>query len=100
MSTISKDQVNHIAKLAQIPLKEGEDAMFAEIFSDTIEYINVLNELDTSSTLETYQVTGLVNVYQKGNENMATLPQEDALKNATLVEKKLIGTKGVFENRE
>jgi aspartyl/glutamyl-tRNA(Asn/Gln) amidotransferase C subunit len=100
MRSISKDQVNHIAKLAQIPLKEGEDSMFAEIFSDTIEYINVLNELDTSNTLETYQVTGLVNVYQKGNENMATLSQEDALKNAAIVEKKLIGTKGVFENRE
>jgi len=100
MSSISKEQVKHIAKLAQIPLKDGEDVMFAEIFSDTISSINVLNELDTSSTSETYQVTGLVNVYQKGNENTATLTQENALKNAGIVERGLIGTKGVFEVRE
>lgn len=98
MSTISKEQVQHISKLAQIPLKEGDDSLFAGIFSDTLKTIDVLNELDTSNVAETYQVTGLVNVFQQGSENRATLSQEDALKNAKIVERGLIGTKGVFNS--
>jgi len=97
MSGISKDQLNHIAKLSNLPLKEGEDTKFSKLLSDTISYINVLNELDTSKVQETYQVTGLVNVFQKGDENVATLLQEDATKNANEVSKGLIVTKGVFE---
>lgn len=97
MSSITKDELKHIAKLSNLPLKEGEDAKFSKLLSDTISYVNVLNELDTSKVEETYQVTGLVNVYQKGDENVTTLTQEQALKNAQTVENGLIGTKGVFE---
>ena len=97
MSSITKEDLTHIAKLSNLPLRDGEDEVFSQLLSDTISYVNVLNELDTSTTLETYQVTGLVNVYQKDDENVAMLSQEDALKNAKEVERGLFVTKGVFD---
>jgi len=97
MSTITKEDLNHIAKLSNLPLRDGEDEVFSQLLSDTISYVKVLEELDTSNVNETYQVTGLVNVYQKEDENVATLSQEDALKNANSVEKGLMVTKGVFD---
>ena len=96
MSTVSKKQVEHVSKLANIPLKDGEANKFAEMFSDTLNYVDILKELDTKSTSETYQVTGLSNVYQEGNENEVTLSQSDAIRNAKDKEKGLIVTKGVF----
>lgn len=100
MSTITKDELNHIAKLSNLPLKDGEDEVFSQLLSDTINYVNVLNELDTSSIPETYQVTGLVNVFQKEEENVTTLSQQDALKNGKEIERNLFVTKGVFSNHD
>lgn len=97
MSNISKEQVNHIAKLSQLPLKEGEAEIFSDLLSDTLSYIDILNELDTTSVKETYQVTGLVNIFQKDDENVRTLTQEQALQNAKEIEKGLVVTKGVFD---
>lgn len=97
MTSISKEELKHIAKLSNLPLRDGEDQVFSQLLSDTISYINVLNELDTSNTQETYQVTGLVNVFQKEDENIATLNQKDALKNAKDIERNLFVTKGVFD---
>ena len=97
MEIISKEQVNHIADLAQLPLKKGDDVLFSKLLSDTLSYINILNELNTDNVTETYQVTGLVNIYQKGAENTVTLDQEDALKNAKETKRGLVVTKGVFD---
>ena len=97
MEIISKEQVNHIADLAQLPLKKGDDVLFSKLLSDTLAYINILNELNTDNVTETYQVTGLVNIYQKGAENTVTLDQEDALKNAKETKRGLVVTKGVFD---
>jgi aspartyl-tRNA(Asn)/glutamyl-tRNA(Gln) amidotransferase subunit C len=95
---ITKEQVKHIAKLAKLEVS-GEEERFAELLSDTLDYIEILNELDTSKVSETYQVTGLTNVYQKDDENKATITQKEALSNAKEVKGGLIVTKGVFENR-
>ena len=99
MSKISKDQVKHVADLANIPLVEGEDKVFSKMFSDTLDYINILKELNTKGIEETYQVTGLINVYQKGDENDVTLSQSEALQNAVEKDRGLIVTKGVFSER-
>ena len=69
MNSISKDDLNHIAKLSSLPLKDGEAEKFSKLLSDTISYVNVLNELDTTQVLKTNQVTGLTNVFQKNDEN-------------------------------
>ena len=54
--------VKHVAKLANLPLKPGEEDKFAKQFADTLKTVDVINELDTSKVEPTSQVTGLTNV--------------------------------------
>lgn len=96
MTSITKKEIEHIAKLSSLPLKDSEITKLKNLLSETINYVNVLNELDTSNTKETYQVNNLKNVYQNNIENTCTLSKEDSLKNAKLVEDGLFVSKGVF----
>jgi aspartyl/glutamyl-tRNA(Asn/Gln) amidotransferase C subunit len=96
---ITIDDVKKIAQLSQLEIA-GEEEKFTKLFQDTLDYIQVLNELDTSKTKETYQVTGLSNVFQKDGENTVTLSQDDALQNAKNNGNEinyLFGTKAVLE---
>lgn len=94
--TVSKEQVEKIAKLCKLEVTEAERVVFAELFSETLTHIENLQEIDTSGVQETYQVTGLKNVYQQGKE-AKTLTSEEALKNAPNSEKSLFVTKAVFD---
>ena len=93
---ITKEDVIKIAELAKLDIS-GQEELFASLFSQTIDYIQILEELNTKTTPETYQVTGLTNVFQQGEENRAPLTKEEVLQNAKEVTKGLIATKGVFD---
>jgi aspartyl/glutamyl-tRNA(Asn/Gln) amidotransferase C subunit len=98
MSTkITTDQVKKMAQLCNLNLTDSELEKFSEYFTDTMTHIDVLNELDTSDVTETFQVTGLKNVFMQGESNKATLSKEDALMNAQTVVKGLFATKPVFD---
>lgn len=62
---LSKKEVLHIAKLANLHLTEKEVRKFQRELSDILEYIEVLNELDTKGVKPTSQVTGLENVFRE-----------------------------------
>jgi len=93
---ISEEQVKKIALLADLDI-DGNEKKFSELLSDTLEYVQILNELNTSNVKETYQITGLENVFQKENQNTATLSKEEALSNGNKVENGLFATKPVFD---
>jgi len=59
---LSDKEVQHIAKLARLGLKEGEVSKFAKQLSEILEYTEQLNEVDTENIEPTSQVTGLENV--------------------------------------
>ena len=92
---ITKDDVKKIAELSNLNLSEDEVEKFSRLFTDTLEYMDKLNELDTSEVKETYQVTGLTNVFQE--DGSKTLSQNDALSNAQEVEEGYFATEAVFE---
>lgn len=94
---ITKEQVVKIAELCKLQLSEEEVEKFSKLFSETLQVIDVLNELDTTKVPETYQVNGLTNVFQKDDENVATLTKDEVLKNAKRVEKGLFATEAVFD---
>jgi aspartyl-tRNA(Asn)/glutamyl-tRNA(Gln) amidotransferase subunit C len=94
---ITKEQVVKIAELCKLELTKEEVEKFSKLFSETLKVIAVLDELDTPNVKETYQVNGLMNVFQKDDENVATLTQKEVLKNAKKVEKGLIATDPVFD---
>lgn len=65
MTSLTRDQVLHIAKLARLQLKEEEvDKMTTEL-SSILTYIDVLNELDTENVSPTAQVTGITNAFRE-----------------------------------
>lgn len=59
---LTKDQVLHVAKLARIGLDEKQIQKFQKELSSILDYVEMLNEVDTKGIEPTSQVTGLTNV--------------------------------------
>ena len=82
---VSPDEVRKIAKLANLKLVDNEVDLFAGQFTETVDVINELNEIDTSSVSATYQVTGLSNITREDVvDSSRVLPQDIALREAKL----------------
>lgn len=59
---LTKDQVRHIAKLARLGLSEKELEKFSLQLTDILQYVEILNEVNTEGVEPTSQVTGLQNI--------------------------------------
>lgn len=62
MSSISSEQVEHLAKLARIKLGKSEKESLQTDLSSILKYVEQLNEVDTEKVQPTSQVTDLENV--------------------------------------
>ncbi len=83
--TVTADEVKKIAKLASLRLQPNEVNLFAGQFTETVDVINQLNEIDTSTVSATYQVTGLSNIAREDFvDTSRILPQSVALREAKL----------------
>lgn len=94
---LTLDQVKKVAKLANLPLSSEEEEKYSDQLSKILDYIDQLNQVDTSNTESTFNVTGLNNVMAE-DETIPSLSQEDALLNAPKKKDGMFETKGVFEN--
>ncbi|TAN33083.1 Asp-tRNA(Asn)/Glu-tRNA(Gln) amidotransferase subunit GatC [Patescibacteria group bacterium] len=56
------EEVKNIAKLARIELTPAEEKRHAETISAVLDYMKILNEVDTENIEPTSQVTGLSDV--------------------------------------
>lgn len=82
---VTEEEVKKIAKLANLKLQDNEVDLFAGQFTETVDVINQLNEIDTSAVPATYQVNNLSNVTREDIVEMdRVLPQELALREAKL----------------
>ncbi len=73
--------VEHVAKLANLPLDEKRLEILGKQLTETLLYIDRLNEISTEDVEPTSQVTGLTNVTR--NDTVSdSLPQQAALENA------------------
>lgn len=63
--SISIEEVKKIAELARIELTPVEEKRHAETISAVLDYMKILNEVDTSGVEPTFQVTGLTNVFRQ-----------------------------------
>ena len=64
MSTITNDDVRHLAQLSNLQLTDEEIEHLRVDLGNIVAYIDQLNELDTTGIEPTYQVTGLENVWR------------------------------------
>ena len=85
-----------MAKLANLPLTHHEEEKYSEQLSKILEYIEQLNQVDTSDVEPTFNVTGLSNAMREDQVGDCTIPQEEAISNAPVKKDGFIVTKGVF----
>jgi aspartyl-tRNA(Asn)/glutamyl-tRNA(Gln) amidotransferase subunit C len=78
---LSHEEVKHIAKLSRLALPEDEAVEYASQLSQIIEYVEQLNNLDTSAVEPTSHVIPLHNVLVEDLPGIS-LPREQALQNA------------------
>lgn len=64
MSTITNDDVRHLAQLSSLQMPDVEVELLRADIEKIINYINQLDKLDTDGVEPTYQVTGLQNVWR------------------------------------
>lgn len=72
---ISKEQIEHIAKLARIELTEKEKEKFTKELSSILNYVEKLNKVETKNIESIKQITELENVIrndESGIKNQET----------------------------
>lgn len=79
MTTISRDDVRHLAQLSSLQLSDDEvDGLQTDI-SSILKYVEQLDELNTEGVEPTYQVTDLENVWRDDVVNQEGVAREQLL---------------------
>lgn len=78
---ITKQEVEHVAKLARLELSEQQKDVFTDQLSNILTYVEQLNELDTKGVEPTSHVLDISNVMREDVPHQS-LDQEKALANA------------------
>lgn len=82
---LTKAEVEHVAKLARLDLSAAEVTMFQEQLGQILDYIDKINEVDTTKVEPTWQVTGLKNVmrpdrvddFERSSDLVTMAPEND-----------------------
>ena len=78
---IGRDEVLHIAKLANLEFSEEEVDRFTRQLSSILDYVARLNELDTSAIEPTSHVGGGSHTL-RDDARVSSIPREETLANA------------------
>jgi aspartyl-tRNA(Asn)/glutamyl-tRNA(Gln) amidotransferase subunit C len=79
--SVSEKDVQYIANLARLQVTNDEAKSYAKDMSSILEYMELLNEVDTSNVKPLEHVIDLDSRFRK-DEAKEPLSHEDALKNA------------------
>lgn len=77
--SLSKKEIEHIAKLARLGLSEKEKEKLSEELSKILDYIEKLKEVDTKNVEPTSQATSLINIFRE-DENPQKIDVEQIKK--------------------
>lgn len=91
-----KIDISHVAKLANLPLTDVEKKKFEKQLSETLDYVNQLEEIDTKNVEPTSQVTGLENVIRE-DQTTPSLSQDEVLKNTKSKHNGFFKVKAILE---
>ena len=84
--SLSREQVQHIARLARVGLSEEDVDHFSEQLSDILDYFERLRQVDTEGVPPTAHTLPLHNVLREGDEPAPPLDSEAVLANAPVRE--------------
>lgn len=62
---LTRDEVEHLGRLARLALTDEEKERYATELSAILEFVEQLQEVDTTDVEPTSQVTGLEDVYRE-----------------------------------
>ncbi|MBC7293717.1 MAG: Asp-tRNA(Asn)/Glu-tRNA(Gln) amidotransferase subunit GatC [Thermoleophilia bacterium] len=83
---ISREEVQHVARLARLHLEEEELERLQAELSQIIDYVRQLSQLDLSGLPPTSHAVALKNVFRP-DEPVPGLTQEEATSNAPAVQR-------------
>lgn len=78
---ITIKDVEHVAKLARLELTDEEKELYTKQLGDVLEYVNQMNEVDTSKIEPMTQVVDFVNVMRE-DKVVYEQTKEELMKNA------------------
>ncbi|VAX38438.1 Aspartyl-tRNA(Asn) amidotransferase subunit C @ Glutamyl-tRNA(Gln) amidotransferase subunit C [hydrothermal vent metagenome] len=78
---LTRNQVAHVATLSRLSLTDTELDTFTHQLQDILEYIEMLEEVDTENTEPMVHAIEQQNVFRE-DELADSLPRDEALKNA------------------
>lgn len=95
---LSRAEIIHLSKLANIKLTEIEIEKFQKQLSSVVGYVEKLKEVNTDNVVTVSQVTGLANVTaEDGMKNTRQLSQEKTLQNAQAKKNGFIRVNAIFK---
>lgn len=94
---LSEDEVRHIAKLANLSLTNEEVKKIWGQLSEALDYIGVLNELNTKEVVPTSQISCLENIARE-DKTRPSLSQKEALSGSSTELNGFFKTKGVLKS--
>jgi len=72
---LSIEEIKHIAQLSRLDLSDDEIEKYSVELGKILEYVKMLNEVDTKKTNITAQVSGLMDVFRK--DEVKSWPQDE-----------------------
>jgi aspartyl-tRNA(Asn)/glutamyl-tRNA(Gln) amidotransferase subunit C len=100
MGKLTKADVQHVAKLANLTLTPGEVEKYTKQLSGVVDHISELSKVDTRDTEPTSQTTGLEDVYRQDEvkeENCLT--QEQSLSGTDKIHNGYFKVKAILTER-
>lgn len=82
---VEKEEVIHIAKLANLNLKDSEIEMYKKHLQDILNFANIVNNAGVENLKETISANDTYNVFRK-DEILQTTSKEALLQNAQEVQ--------------
>ena len=96
---ITPEEVKHIAKLANLPLRPSEVKKYAEQLSEVIDYnISLLESVNTKTVEPTAHVLGL-SIEARNDEPEPGLKADEAIKNAPSTHNDFFKVPAILENK-
>ena len=96
MEKISKDDIEHVGKLARLRIEENQIAKFTQEIGAILDYVAELESAPTKGIEPISQISGLKDIARE-DEIQKSILTEEALENAPQKENGFIKVKKIFE---
>ncbi len=96
MTKLTKSEVEHIGKLANLDLTQNESEKFGRELTEILDFVGKLSSVDTEQIPPLSNVTGKKNVFREDRVG-ASLSQKEALANASSTHNGFFKVKAIFE---